>query len=555
MKKILLLMMAMMVLGSTNANAQGFLKKLKQKAENAVGKAVIGKSAEEAEKEAQKYQEEAMAQYGIDADEKEKDNTPVVPKTTDLIPKKSQSTLIWDGVVTPSKASSAQALLAELPPLPSAEKIAKSTTEERNAYYSKIQAVTLRVDILQKSQSEGGCSDADIEAERIKWEKKLQNLFGLTAEEMAILQSDNASDAQREAVTEKMLQNKMGLNMNDPEMAKFEKMSEKEQENYIMKHPEFIQKMQKIATKARTFSNEAQQLTAGVTTMEEKVAKLNKDRLAFEERELNHNYDMVKAKYNDRLQKIYNQIFATNDQAQIDALYEQADALLLEYRIKAATEYRASLQRRINKEKEYVAEWNKIMQEAVADGTIPECTLNRSDLNLVTNVANDLNEAYKDLPELDASPVQKETVFTLPNGYNFGWWESFWYIGDVSKMVGNGGKNVGSVMPLLAFNDKDGTYGKVVNGKFQKISEKELDEINQKNSKAGNKRWAQGAKPPYGTYKSRSGKRTVEYNEGSGDIVISGMTYFFPISFTASADKLQWVEMKDNKLLLCTYKL
>jgi hypothetical protein len=33
------------------------------------------------------------------------------------------------------------------------------------------------------------------------------------------------------------------------------------------------------------------------------------------------------------------------------------------------------------------------------------------------------------------------------------------------------------------------------------------------------------------------------------------MTYFFPISFTASADKLQWVEMKDNKLLLCTYKL
>ena len=67
MKKILLLMMAMMVLSSTNANAQGFLKKLKQKAENAVGKAVVGKavvgkSAEEAEKEAQKYQEEAMAQ-------------------------------------------------------------------------------------------------------------------------------------------------------------------------------------------------------------------------------------------------------------------------------------------------------------------------------------------------------------------------------------------------------------------------------------------------------------------------------------------------------------
>ena len=45
------------------------------------------------------------------------------------------------------------------------------------------------------------------------------------------------------------------------------------------------------------------------------------------------------------------------------------------------------------------------MQEAVNDGTIPACALERNDLNQVMDIANLLNEAYKDLPELEASPV------------------------------------------------------------------------------------------------------------------------------------------------------
>ena len=57
-----------------------------------------------------------------------------------------------------------------------------------------------------------------------------------------------------------------------------------------------------------------------------------------------------------------------------------------------------------------VAEWNKIMQEAVADGTIPECTLNRSDLNLVTNVANDLNEAFHLRPSVASMKPDQATL-------------------------------------------------------------------------------------------------------------------------------------------------
>ena len=554
MRKILLMVMATTVLGSSTVNAQGFLKKLKQKAENAAEKAIGVDKAKE------KAQEATEASFGqSDATLEPLDNadngSPSVPKTTDIIPKRKQSTLIWDGVVTPSKASSAQALIAELPALPSAEKMAKSTAEERNAYYQKIQAVTLRIEQLQAKQQSSGCSDAQMEAERKKWESKLQDLFGLTAEEMSILQDENAPEAKKQAIQDKMVQNMIGISMNDPEIAKFEKMSEKEQEAYIKSHPEFMQKMMGVASKAQDFSNKLNDMTAGVNSLESKVGKLANDMLEFEKQESSHDYTALQQRYNDKLQKIYNQIFATDNQAQIDALYEQADAMLLEYRTKAATEYRSSLQRRIDKEKQFAAEWDKIMQEAVNDGTIPACALERNDFNQVMDIANLLNEAYKDIPELEASPVQKETVYTLPAGYSFGWWESFWYIGDVTKMVGNGGKNIGSVMPLLAFNDKEGTYGKVVNGKFQKINEQELETLNQKNSKAGGKRWKEGARPPYGTFKSRSGKRTVEYNEGTGDVVISGMSYFYPISFTAAADKLQWVEMKDDKLLLCTYKL
>jgi hypothetical protein len=60
--------------------------------------------------------------------------------------------------------------------------------------------------------------------------------------------------------------------------------------------------------------------------------------------------------------------------------------------------------------------------------------------------------------------------------------------------------------------------------------------------------------PPYGTYKSRSGKRTVEYSK-TGEVIIDGMTTFTPSAFTVNPDRLEWIIFDGGKIVKCTYKL
>ena len=131
-----------------------------------------------------------------------------IAQGSDIIPKRRTSTVTWDGVLTPSTASTAEALMNELPPLPSAEKMAKSTMEERDAYAQKIAAVVVRADQLQREQS--GCSDAEMEALRQKWEGKIQDQFGLTKAELAILNDENAPESKKKPIQDKVMAKIMG---------------------------------------------------------------------------------------------------------------------------------------------------------------------------------------------------------------------------------------------------------------------------------------------------------------------------------------------------------
>ena len=259
--------------------------------------------------------------------------------------------------------------------------------------------------------------------------------------------------------------------------------------------------------------------------------------------------------------KIYKQIFATDDEAQVDALYAQADELLYNYRLDAAKEYRASLQRQIDQEKKYLAEYNSIMSDAVKDGTIPPCAMERADFNMVISIANILEDAYKDIPELDASPVEKQVLYTLPKGYGFAYSENRCYVGFPSDGVsaGNAGRGGGAVCWLLGkwpmlVEKESGTYGVLNCDGVKDISEAELEQFNKKASYKNMVDQRKKEKPAYGKYKSRSGKRTVEYAE-DGYLVIEGMSYFDPVSFSAKPDKLEWVEIDGNQIVLCTYKL
>ncbi len=493
MKKHLVMLAALLMMGTAGANAQGFLGKLKQKAQQAV----IGKKATAEISEA--VQDES--------DEPADPSKLAVAAGDDIVPKRKTPTVTWDGTFTPSSASSASALMAELPQLPSAEKMARSTMEERDAYALKIARVVARAEQLQEGAN--GCSDADMEALRQKWERKVQDMFGLTKEEMAILNDENAPDSKKEPIQQKVMAKIMGGN--------------------------FIKQMQ--------------QTTGALTGYEAKVGQLAQNFAKVITREANHDYSAIGKKYDSKLQKLYEQICGIDDAAKIDALYDEADQLLYNYRLEAAKEYRASLLRLISEHKKFAAEYTRLSREVVASGDLPECAIGRADLNSVIAVGNILDQAYKDLPELQASPVCQETVYELPKGWTFGAWECRGYIGGVNDFKSPGGN-----WPLLAQNAEAGEYAVVENGKFRKINEDELKAINKKADARLKKGANSGTNPPYGVYKSRSGKRVVEYSK-TGEIILNGMTTYAPAAFTANPDRLEWIIFDEGKIVKCTYKL
>ena len=533
MKNILMMMVALFVFTTTDANAQGFLKKLKQKAQQTV----LG-NKEEVKDESPVTNVDAGNASNL-----------AVAQGSDIIPKRRTSTVTWDGVLTPSTASTAEALMNELPPLPSAEKMAKSTMEERDAYTQKIAAVVVRADQLQREQS--GCSDAEMEALRQKWETKIQNQFGLTKAELAILNDENAPESKKKPIQDKVMAKVIGGDVNTMDLEKFEKMSEKEQEAYIKAHPEFIQQMQKMAMNARNFTKQTQDMTKAFSGYEAQVGRLTNNYQHQMMEEAKHDYSAIAKKYEGKLQKIYDQICEEEDPGKIDVLYADADKLLYNYRLEAAKEYRASLQRQISNVKKYAKEFNQLSQRLVNLGELPQCAVGRTDLNAVIMVGCLLDDAYKELPDFTSlRGFCAEIVFELPKGgWRFAAWECRGYIQNIN--------NATCEWPLLATRDNDGDkleYGVLECDKFRTISESELESINKKVDQRLKQKKQGANKPPYGVYKSRSGKRQVEYSQ-TGEVIINGMTTCTPIAFEKKSDHLEWVMIDENKILKCIYKL
>ena len=93
MKKMMFMLAALLMLSTADANAQGFLKKLKQKAQAAV----TGVSEDEVSEE----------QNDADSDEPVDPSKIAVAQGSDIVPKRKTSTVTWDGTITPSSASTA----------------------------------------------------------------------------------------------------------------------------------------------------------------------------------------------------------------------------------------------------------------------------------------------------------------------------------------------------------------------------------------------------------------------------------------------------------------
>lgn len=213
MKKLFIAIAALSLLCAP-AQGQGFLGKLKQQAEKAVGgnigEALGGLVPENVQN---------MAQMG-DSD------SPAAVTGEQALPAKRASTFGWDGPVTPSSAKFPIPLMNEFPAVPPASELANPTEAAQIAYYKAIKAVTLRAEELNQDTT---CEDEQTLMYREKANGMLSDLFGLTPAEIEMLQDENLPEAEQQRLQEKMQKALLGdLDANSLEnmAAQYENMSE-----------------------------------------------------------------------------------------------------------------------------------------------------------------------------------------------------------------------------------------------------------------------------------------------------------------------------------------
>ena len=233
MKRILTIAAAIMLLASPAANAQALLNKLKEKAENAVSGVVSGAISEKisnvTDKIGEKVGDVIGERTGIDVNAA-KDATSIgglpVPDSKETLQPKRSSSFGWDDAVTPSSAEFPIPLMGEFPAVPSAAQLANPVESEQIAYYRAIKAVTLRAEELNADTT---CEDNFTEQWRAEAEKAVQDAYGLTNAEMDALRSGTMSEAEQEALADRMRAKILGgadLNQLEAEAKKAEGMTE-----------------------------------------------------------------------------------------------------------------------------------------------------------------------------------------------------------------------------------------------------------------------------------------------------------------------------------------
>lgn len=557
MKKIILgaLAAALMLAAPTDLQAQGFLKKLKQKAEKAVNK-VAGVE----EKESAEGSEEQQESKGT-------------PTATDRIPKLRQTGFIWDGQVTPSKASTVQGLMNELPALPSVEQIANPDPAEREAYYNRLSAISMRVHELDGQWT---CSDEEMLAAREQVYKDLAEVLGLTVEEMKRMDDPNVSEAEKLRLEEKMRKHLLGdmdaedlerkIEKNEARLAEIEKESkpyEKKAKAGTLTEPE-KKRMEELRQEMMTIMQDMMSGMDGMMNVASKAQELN-DKYSMD-KELKAYSDKAEAlrkgeegivenclqiadDYEEELKDIYGQIYREEDADKIHALYDRADGLMKNYRTRAAKIWLRSLSVRLENTKKLLPEAEKVYAALAEKGLIPACAARRPLLNVVTCCEDILNEAYADFPQPSVLPYHAEAMNILKENERVMYAES----GFGGGFGGSGSSDLfgafGSGSKILLYNDKEEAYYKLENGSRTRLSGEGPFDFFDAGAKVNNE---------YGEIPLRKGNRVASFNTGRVLILHDG-TYVCPVAMRKYADRIEFIihssfNQKED-FYKCTYKL
>ena len=553
----------LMLAVSTDTHAQGFLKKLKQKAEKAVNK-VVG------------VEEEPQAETVIN-----EENAGKQPTATDRVPKLRQPTFVWDGQVTPSTASTVQQLLDELPALPSVEQIVNPNDAERQAYYNRLSAISMRVEELDEQWT---CSDEEMLALRDKLYNDLAETWGISVEDMKKLEDPNCSEAEKARIEEKIKQSVLGgFDPNSIEGAKAKSDKYKGRLDEIEKEMTALEKKEKKGTLTDADRARMQELNREAMAMQQDMmsgidmeAMMNIGR---KEQAFGQKYSMATARmeqrlkaysdkaaalqkseagivqdcneiaddYEDELRSIYEQIYRSNDVDTIHALYDRADERMKNYRTRAAKIWLKSLKVRLENTKKLVPEAAEVYGELVKEGLLPECALRRPQLNVVTSCEDILDEAYADFPQPEVLPYHQEAMGILKEGERILYSECGFATGFSGS--GNLFDDFNRNSRLLVYNEKEQAYYKLENGSRTKLAGDGPHNFFDAKVKVDS---------AYGDIPLRKGNRVATFSKGRVLILHDG-TMVNPVAMRRYEDRLEFIvhDVVDEKedFYQCVYKL
>lgn len=529
MKKTLFLLVLACCI-PTEGYSQGFMKKLKQKMENAVG---ISESTGTAEEAAQ-----ASGNDGSNDDGKQTQR----PTPSDKLQKRRTATASWDETVSPSKASSIEALLKELPALPSVDEMVTPNASAREAYYRKIVAINLRVQELDKQYT---CSDEEMVAFREEMYASAAKKLGITEAELRALENDMTSEAEKERITQKIVNytigdisglEAMGADLEKREAAKGGKLSDEETMAFLAEHSNDMESLGQLMEKTSALSDS--QAGGGDAELDQRLFELM-------EKQANGSgtpaidYDKILGKNAGNIKKLYASLYETDDPAEIDRIYTEADRLTNQARRSAAETWRKHLAEELELNKSLYPQTMSLQTDMVKSGMIPACAEKRASLNIVTICANILDQAYREFPEPHISPVYTEKVMKFPKNERLMYSESG-YSTSVDNFLN------GSVIWVI--DETDGSEYVYEGGKKRPMDAKAEATIKQQ------QKARKDYEPPYGNWTSQSGKRTVTYTRDGALTLHNGITYY-PSAIRKEGNQLIWIQVSDAAIEKCTYKL
>ncbi len=543
MKKLVFLAAAFAFMSYGQANAQNFLNKMKQKAENAVNQQINRVTGNKSDN--------SSSQPKVDiTDQPSGDNTTI---TTTVVTDFEYENREVDynnfdvdlDNVKPASGNTYEQLLAQLPALPSAAQIANPTEAEYQNYLKKLQAVKLKADMIM----EDGCAGdmPAIQQPQIPAQNHGNPMASLTREEMMLMAKEGETIEKEIAAQEKKLGRKMtdieqfhftrknhkeftkiALKMNEAQngvsaaemeklladidaasKAKGRDLTQAEMDELAKsKYPALYAKANAASKKQQQAMDAANQRMNDAEATKEsmrKLQELDKKYARDEESARNECYQFA-AQYESQLRDIYSQIVNSNDKAQISQLYAKADGMVNDYRQNAAKSWVNGITTHINAIKASIPEYMTLYKSQ------GDCIKEHCKLGQLQKIIEDMEDAYGAFPPISVEPVQ------------------------VSKT------NITCYRAESVFYPK--VTGFMANSRLSKSGEDYCDKFS-----------CDKVKPAYGTYKSADGKRQVVFSK-DGSLTLPGGYVHYPVAFEQQGDNLVWYEVSSNNTIMeYKYKL